>query len=164
MTAAERVVDDYRTVGLTLERHPVTFFRDDLARRGAVPAERLRGLDDGAAVVVGGLVTVRQRPATARGIIFMTLEDETGIANIVVRPAVYDRHRAACFGAVFLVVTGRLERRGEVIHVLARSLLGLRGLAERATSRLGPSDPGTPAREAAPIAGSEFPSCSRDFH
>jgi len=146
MTQVERVVDDYRTVGLSLERHPVSFFRDDLRRRGVVEAARLGALADGAAVVIGGLVTVRQRPATAKGIIFMTIEDETGIANAVIRPGVYERYRAACFGAVFIVVTGRLEKQGAVIHILARTLLALRGLA--ATEREGPT----------------LPSCSRDFH
>jgi len=146
MTDAERVADDYRTVGLSLERHPVTFFREDLRRRGVVEANRLATLENGAQVIVGGLVTVRQRPSTAKGIIFMTIEDETGIANAVIRPSVYERNRAACFGAIFIVVTGRLERKGEVIHVLARSLLALRGQMGQSTSE--PS----------------LPSYSRDFH
>ncbi len=127
--ALERVVEDYASVGLSLERHPVAFIRDELRRSGALEAARLAGLRSGAALSVGGLVTVRQRPATAKGIIFMTIEDETGIANAVVRPSVYERFRDACFRSTFVLVEGKLEREGEVVHVLARRLraLSLRG-------------------------------------
>jgi error-prone DNA polymerase len=126
MRPIERVAADYEATGLSLERHPVHFLRDDLARQGAVPAARLRAMKNGEAVTVGGLVTVRQRPQTAKGIVFMTIEDETGYANAIIRPRTYERQFAACLESTFVVVDGTIERAGEVIHVLARDVRSLR--------------------------------------
>src|SRR5438045_2675793 len=82
----------------------------------------LNQLADGAIVKVAGLVLIRQRPGTASGIVFVTLEDETGVANLIVRPDVYDRHRAAARHAMLLQADGYLERQGQVIHVMAKRL------------------------------------------
>jgi error-prone DNA polymerase len=129
MTARERVVEDYDSVGLSLERHPVSLIRGDLEAAGAIEARRLEESRPGDALRVGGLVTIRQRPSTANGIIFMTIEDETGVANIVVRPRVAERCRTAVCLSPLVLVDGRLERDGDVIHILARSVRALDGRA-----------------------------------
>ena len=122
---------DYGTTGLSLKAHPLSFVRDVLTARGVRPAAALLdpdGAPHGTRAAVAGLVLVRQRPATASGILFVTLEDETGIANLIVRPAVYDRYRAAARHAGALVATGTVERDGVVVHLLVRALVPLRTL------------------------------------
>jgi error-prone DNA polymerase len=125
MAPGEQVVDDYRSLRLSLKAHPLSFLRGDLARDGVVPAEALARLPDGERLTVAGLVLVRQRPGSASGVIFATLEDETGVANIVVWPDVFERHRGAVLKASLLAVEGRLQREGLVIHVVARRLVDL---------------------------------------
>ncbi|MHC4414876.1 MAG: OB-fold nucleic acid binding domain-containing protein [Planctomycetota bacterium] len=93
-----------------------------LEKRGAVPAARIGACPPGSELAVGGLVLVRQRPGTASGIVFMTLEDETGTANLIVRPHIYERHRAAARHGVVVLARGRLERQGEVVHILVDSI------------------------------------------
>ena len=130
-TLPEQVVADYGTTGLSLTAHPLSFVRDVLTARGVRPAASLadpEGAPHGARAAVAGLVLVRQRPATTSGILFVTLEDETGIANLIVRPAVYDRYRAAARHAGALVATGTVERDGVVVHLLVRALIPLRTL------------------------------------
>jgi len=122
MSVAEEVLADYRLTGLSLSAHPMQFLRAFLDGRGAVPAERLKSLPDGAPVRVAGIVLVRQRPGTAKGITFVTLEDETGQANLIVRPDVWRRWRSAALGATILLAHGRLQRQGLVIHVLSTKL------------------------------------------
>jgi error-prone DNA polymerase len=120
-----KVVQDYAALGLSLKAHPVSFLRPVLERRGAVPAAQIRDESrwpHGSTVTVGGLVLVRQRPGTASGIVFMTIEDETGTANLIVRPHVYDRCRRAARHGVVILARGTVERQGDVVHVLARSL------------------------------------------
>ena len=119
MSPAQHVAEDYRTTSLSLKAHPVGFFRDELARRRVVPCERLKTLRNGQRIAVGGLVLVRQRPGTAKGVVFLTLEDETGIANVVVWRDVFERNRRLVMSAAFLVVRGRLQREGEGIHLVA---------------------------------------------
>ena len=128
----EAVVQDYDAVGFSLRAHPIGLLRAELdaqpATRGRpriVPAGHLRRLRHGEAVAVAGLVTLRQRPGTAGGITFVTLEDETGLANLVIRPNVWQRHRLVAHGATALIAEGRLERQGEVVHVLVRQLADL---------------------------------------
>ena len=125
MSAAEEVLADYRTKGLSLDAHPIEFLRQDLDRWGVAPAARLRSLPNGGPVRVAGIVLVRQRPGTAKGITFITLEDETGVANLIVRPDVWKRWRSAALGATLLLAHGRLQRHGEVIHVLVAKLENL---------------------------------------
>jgi error-prone DNA polymerase len=117
VSLAERIVSDYDRVGLSLEAHPVSLVRDELERIRTVRAIGLRKMKHGTPVRVAGLVLVRQRPSTAAGIVFMTIEDETGVANLIVRPRVYSRCRRAARNAVALIADGRLERQGDVIHV-----------------------------------------------
>ena len=125
MSAAEEVLADYRTAGLSLAAHPISFLRQGLDRRGVVPAGGLVDLPNHQPVCVAGIVLVRQRPGTAKGITFVTLEDETGTSNLIVRPEVWKRYRAAALGATALLAYGRLQRQGQVIHVLVRRLENL---------------------------------------
>ncbi|MEE2981566.1 MAG: error-prone DNA polymerase, partial [Pseudomonadota bacterium] len=122
MGLGEHVAEDYATTRLSLKRHPVAFLRDELAAEGVTVAADLARVDPGARVTVAGLVTIRQRPSTAKGIIFVTLEDETGVINLVVRPPVFERHRRALLAAVLLGASGRVEREGLVIHLIAQHL------------------------------------------
>jgi error-prone DNA polymerase len=125
MSPAQHVAEDYRTTSLSLKAHPVGFFRGELDRMGVVPAERLRTLRDRRRLSVGGLVLVRQRPGTAKGVVFLTLEDETGIANIVVWRDAFEANRRLVMGSAFLVVHGQLQREGEVIHLVAEKFTDL---------------------------------------
>jgi error-prone DNA polymerase len=127
MGPAQEVAEDYRTTSLSLKAHPVGFFRGELDRMGATPAGRLTDMRDRRRLSVGGLVLVRQRPGTAKGVVFMTLEDETGIANVVVWQKVFEANRRLVMGASFLVVHGRLQKEGEVIHLVAESFTDLTG-------------------------------------
>jgi error-prone DNA polymerase len=122
MTPEEEVIADYRTSGLSLTAHPVQFARDRLAARGVVPTAAAVASPEGRRVQVAGIVLTRQRPATARGMIFLTIEDETGAANVVVRPDVWSAATPAARRAAVLVVHGRIQRRGSVVHVLAMRL------------------------------------------
>jgi error-prone DNA polymerase len=117
---AEEVTRDYGAVALSLKAHPVSFHRERLRALGAVPAADL--LDaartpHGRAVAVAGLVLVRQRPSTAGGIVFFTLEDETGSANLILRPAVFERCLRPALDGLFLLARGHVERKGIVVHV-----------------------------------------------
>jgi error-prone DNA polymerase len=125
MSPAEEVLTDYRTTGLSLSAHPMEFLRDYLDSQGVVAAEKLKVLPAGGPVRVAGIVLVRQRPGTAKGITFVTLEDETGQANLIIRPDVWKRWRAAALGATILLAYGRLQRHGLVIHVLVTKLENL---------------------------------------
>ncbi len=122
LAAFEEVLADYRTVGLSLRGHPMKFLRPALERLRAVRCEQLAMLASGRYVRVAGVVLVRQRPGTAKGITFVTLEDETGVANLIIRPDVWQRFRRAAKNAAALLAHGRLERHGEVIHVLVARL------------------------------------------
>jgi error-prone DNA polymerase len=126
----EQVVEDYSSLRLSLKRHPVALLRGRLAGEGRMPAERLTTLGHGKTVSVAGLTLVRQRPGTASGVIFLTLEDETGIANIVVWPTVFERFRRILLTATLLAVEGQLQREGLVIHVVAERLIDLSPLLQ----------------------------------
>jgi error-prone DNA polymerase len=136
MPLSEHVVEDYVATGLSLKAHPVRFFRDRLTALGALrntelrsdplpTLPRLRGRDREGVITVAGLVLVRQRPGTSKGVVFMTLEDETDIANIIVWPKVFEKNRRVVMTARFLAVRGRLQRAGLVIHVVAESFVDL---------------------------------------
>ncbi|MDP1615876.1 MAG: error-prone DNA polymerase [Phenylobacterium sp.] len=119
MSLPHQVAEDYRTTRLSLKAHPCGFFRRGLADRGAVPAAQLASLRHGAKVCVAGLVLVRQRPGTAKGVTFVTLEDETGGANLVIWKDAFEANRRLVMTSAFLLVHGRLQKAGEVIHVVA---------------------------------------------
>jgi error-prone DNA polymerase len=127
MPLSEHVVEDYMATGLSLKAHPVGFFRDRLDALGALDNAALRSdeLRQDQTVTVAGLVLVRQRPGTSKGVVFMTLEDETDIANIIVWPKVFAKNRRTVMTARFLAVRGRLQRAGFVIHVVAESFVDL---------------------------------------
>ena len=125
MTAGSEVVEDYRHVGLTLRRHPVAFLRADLQARRIVTCEDAMQARDGRWLEAAGLVLVRQRPGSAKGVLFITLEDETGIANLVVWPQTFEKFRRVVMGASMLAVRGRVQREGEVVHLVAHQLTDL---------------------------------------
>jgi error-prone DNA polymerase len=132
------VVEDYRAVGLSLRRHPVAFLRADLARQGMIACADLLSARDARRVTVPGIVLVRPRPGSAKGVMFITVEDETGIANLIVWPAVFEAQRRLVLAAGMLGCVGRVQREGEVIHVVAERLLDLtdllRGVADYGSS------------------------------
>ncbi len=130
MPLGEHVVEDYATTGLTIKRHPLAFLRAELAREGLVAAADLATLPVGRRLAIAGLVLIRQRPGSANGVVFITLEDETGIANLIVWPAILERFRRAALGATLLYCRGRLQREESVIHIVAEDLRDM-------TARLG---------------------------
>ncbi len=121
-TPAQEVLADYRTMGLSLLAHPLQFLRSELEKKKAVLASQLKTWPNGKWVRVAGLVLVRQRPATAKGITFVTLEDESGTANLIIRPEVWKQYRTAALGAAILIAAGPLQRQAENIHVLVAKL------------------------------------------
>ncbi|HTV31623.1 MAG TPA: OB-fold nucleic acid binding domain-containing protein, partial [Methylocella sp.] len=125
MTAGSEVVEDYRHVGLTLRRHPVTFLRADLDARRIVTCAEAMQARDGRRLESAGLVLVRQRPGSAKGVLFITLEDETGIANLVVWPMVFEKFRRVVMGARMIAARGRIQREGHVVHLVAQQLSDL---------------------------------------
>jgi len=130
MTATERIVADYQGTDLSLGPHPMSFHRARLARLGVTRGVDLADLAPGRRVTVAGAVVVRQRPGTAKGLLFMNLEDETGLMNVVVYPQLFRRERAVLVGEPFLLVDGALQREDGVTSVLARRVRALReGLA-----------------------------------
>jgi error-prone DNA polymerase len=120
-TPWERVTADYGAYGIALEEHPLTLLRSGLDPR-TVTCEALERIGDGSDLVIAGLLVARQRPATARGVMFLLIEDETGVANVIVTPPVYERHRLTVRTASLVTIAGRLERREGVINVLAASV------------------------------------------
>ncbi len=119
MLMGEHIVEDYRTVGLSLKAHPAALLRDELSARRVIQAECLKEIRNGERVRVAGLVLVRQRPGTASGVIFMTLEDETGIANIVVWPKLFEQYRREVLGGRLVAIDGPVQSESGVIHVIA---------------------------------------------
>jgi error-prone DNA polymerase len=146
MPLGAHVVEDYRRLSLSLKAHPASFLRARLSARGIVRSDALRSVKNGERVTVAGLVLVRQRPGTAAGVIFMTLEDETGVANIIVWPKIFERLRAIVLGARFVAVTGKLQSEQGVIHIVAErmndltSMLGLLSETGQTISALAHAD------------------------
>ena len=133
MGLGEEVVNDYRFLELTLRPHPASFLRADLIRRGIIGNAQLRAKPSGTCVTVSGLVTIRQQPGSAHGVIFMTIEDETAVANIIVWPKTFERFRHIVLGARYVAVTGELQQESGVIHVVAAKLEDLTPLLARLT-------------------------------
>ena len=129
MTEAERLVADYAGMGLTVGRHPMALRRDDMAMRGVIRALDLPVVRPGRRVRVAGMVITRQRPGTAKGFVFLTLEDETGIVNIIVRPDLFARDRLTIVEEPFLLVDGMLQNQDGVTSVRADAVQGLGGLS-----------------------------------
>ncbi len=121
MGHGEDVIHDYRTTSYSLKAHPVSFLRTKLKQRGIVCCADLSRHRNGQRVEVAGLVLVRQRPGTASGVVFATLEDETGIANVVIWSKAFDTHRKTILSSKLMAVRGRLQIEGLVIHVVAES-------------------------------------------
>ncbi|MBP1851970.1 error-prone DNA polymerase [Rhizobium halophytocola] len=122
MAPGEEVIEDYRTLTLSLKAHPLSFLRGQLTELKVTPSRDLEPLRGGRMLDVAGLVLVRQRPGSAKGVIFMTLEDETGVANVIVWPKVFEAYRAIVMGARLVRVRGRLQNQEGVIHVVATHL------------------------------------------
>ena len=122
MPLSEHVVNDYRTLRLSLKAHPMSFLRARVSASRIAACANLRTMRDGAWVKVAGVVLVRQRPGSAQGVVFMTIEDETGVANSVIWPNVLERMRKVVMGARLVVVHGRIQRHEDIIHVVAARL------------------------------------------
>ncbi len=143
---SHKVISDYQSVGLSLKAHPMSFVRSILNQRGIVAACELTDAvrhPDATRLAVAGLVLVRQRPGTASGILFITLEDETGTVNLIVKPRIYERYRMDLRHSTALVVWGQLQRQEGVVHVIVRRAENLRNITR---------------------ANDDLQSASRDFH
>ena len=125
MKQGREVVEDYASVGLTLRRHPIAFLRHELSMMNCVTSASLRNTRDEKRLMVAGIVLVRQRPGSAKGVMFMTIEDETGHANVVVWPDIFEKYRRLILSATMVACYGKLQREGEVIHVIANRLVDL---------------------------------------
>jgi error-prone DNA polymerase len=161
MSLPKDVAEDYRTTSLSLKKHPVAFFRSGLSAMGAQPCASLKGKRNGARVSVAGLVLVRQRPGTAKGVVFLTIEDETGIANIVCWKDAFEANRRLVMGSSFLAVHGVVQEASNVIHVVAERFTDL-------SAKLGEMRDHEIAPGAAPAQPHDRASSqlvrSRDFH
>ena len=141
LTEGREVVEDYRALQLTLRSHPLAFLRSELDRRGVVPAARLAGLKDGARVRIAGIVLIRQRPGKGN-VTFLTLEDETGIANAIVWQRIFDSHRRIILASAMVGLHGTLQREGQVIHVIVDRLENLTAMLGRVGDMHFPHRPG----------------------
>ena len=140
------VVADYRTTGLSLKRHPLSLLRPALQARGLSPCGLLATARDGRRIAVAGIVLVRQKPGSAKGVMFMTIEDETGIGNLVIWPSLFAEQRSLILSAGLVACHGRLQRAGEVVHLVAERLENLTPLL-RDLEHV----PASPDRRAVPI-------------
>ncbi|CAN2536479.1 Error-prone+DNA+polymerase [Methylocapsa aurea] len=122
MTAGGEVVEDYGHVGLTLRAHPLSFLREDLRRRRIVTCAEAMAARDGRWLEAAGIVLVRQRPGSAKGVMFVTLEDETGIANLVIWAKVLEANRRAILSAGMMAAYGRVQREGDVVHLVTQRI------------------------------------------
>ncbi|MDQ6680533.1 MAG: helix-hairpin-helix domain-containing protein, partial [Pseudomonadota bacterium] len=138
-TEAEDMQADYKMLGLTLKRHPLALLREELAKFKVEPAAVLRTYPNGRLARASGLVTHRQRPETAKGTVFVTLEDETGAVNVIVWPSVADAQRKPLLGATLLTVYGQWQRQGEgehpVMHLVALKMIDHSALLQGLVSR-----------------------------
>ncbi len=127
MDSGERLQADYAGMGLTIGPHPMALRRSDLSLRGVMRASDLPAARNGRRVRVAGMVITRQRPGTAKGFVFLTLEDETGISNIIIRPDLFDRERMVVVRQPFLIVDGVLQHQDGVLSVRAERVEGIEG-------------------------------------
>jgi error-prone DNA polymerase len=125
MTPREHVIQDYVSTSLSLKAHPVSFVRWKLDQLQVAPASKLNTLKNGQFLKVCGLITVRQRPSTAKGVLFITIEDETGFVNLVVWQKTFEKYRKEILQSRLLMVAGKLQIAGEVIHVVVNSCFNM---------------------------------------
>jgi error-prone DNA polymerase len=128
MTPTERLIADYAGTSLTIGPHPMSFRRHELSMRGIMPASELPQIRTGRRVRTAGMVITRQRPGTAKGFVFLTLEDETGVANIIVRPDFYAAEKVTLVEAPFLIVEGIVQTEDGVTAIRAEKVWRLDGL------------------------------------
>ena len=122
MSLSEHVVNDYQTIKLSLKAHPLEFMRTRLAAEAVTDNNTLKTIKNNRNVVVAGVVLVRQRPGSAKGVVFLTLEDEFSVCNVVIWPDVLEAHRAIVMGARLMLIKGRVQKQGDIIHVIARKI------------------------------------------
>ncbi|WP_409996262.1 OB-fold nucleic acid binding domain-containing protein [Rhizobium leguminosarum] len=127
MTDGHNVIEDYSHTGLTLRQHPIAFLRKDLSARNIITCAEAMNSRDGRWVYTSGLVLVRQMPGSAKGVMFITIEDETGPANLVVWPTLFEKRRRVVLGSSMMAINGRIQREGEVVHLVAQQLFDLSG-------------------------------------
>jgi error-prone DNA polymerase len=135
MSPQREVSADYESHGLSLRAHPMTHLRDEITRLKGVSAAQLRNLRNGRHIKVAGLVLLRQRPSTASGITFVTLEDESGFTNLVIRPDIWERHHRVARTASALMVRGTLQKENDVIHVMVEWMDDLTDLLDDLRTR-----------------------------
>ncbi len=140
MGEGAEVVEDYRASGLSLRAHPLAFLRDELKARRMITCEQLQTVKDGRWIDLAGIVLVRQKPGSAKGVMFITLEDETNVANLVVWTNVFEKNRRTVLGASMMGVRGQVQREGEVIHVIAQRLDDLSSLLASVGNRADVAD------------------------
>lgn len=131
MTDGREVVEDYRALQLSLRAHPLTFLRDDLRRRGIIACADLAHVRDGRHVEVAGIILVRQKPGSAKGVLFITIEDETGVANGILWPDRFESHRRAVMTSAMVSLKGRVQKEGEIVHVICDRVTDHTGLLGR---------------------------------
>ncbi|HVJ44401.1 MAG TPA: error-prone DNA polymerase [Dongiaceae bacterium] len=141
MPVSQHVIEDYRALSLSLKRHPIAFLRQELVRRGIKSTEDLGLEAAGKRLIVAGLVLVRQRPGSASGTVFVTLEDEHGIANLILWPHAFEKYRGIVMGAKMIACRGRLQREGkkphEVVHIVAEEVYDFTPLLDRLQEQAG---------------------------
>jgi error-prone DNA polymerase len=136
------VIEDYRSLQLSLRAHPLTFVRDELARRGVVRCADLANIRDGRRVEVAGIILVRQKPGSAKGVLFITIEDETGIANGILWPDRFEAQRRTVMSASMVGLKGRVQKEGEVIHVICDKIVDHGDLLHRVGEKAFPHQTG----------------------
>ena len=127
MTMGREVVEDYRSTGLSLRAHPLAFLRDALNARGYLPCAALRTVRNDARISIAGLVLVRQMPGSAKGVMFVTLEDESANANLIVWPSVFEAHRRIILSATMFGCRGKVQNANGVIHLVVERVADLSG-------------------------------------
>ena len=164
LTQAEEVVGDYQSIRLSLKGHPVAFLRERLTKAGAVTAQAYRTAKENRRVRVGGVVLVRQRPGSAKGVVFLTIEDETAVANLVVWPDVFERLRPVAMGARMVLAVGKIQRSEEdVTHLVVEDLIDWTPMLGHLSTDQTPGSGHAPARGRHPRDVRILPG-SRDFH
>ncbi len=134
LTKSQHVVADYARTSLSIKAHPVSFLRGKLDLLHVVPTAKLGLIQNDMPVKVCGLITVRQRPGTSKGVLFITIEDDTGFSNIVVWSNVFEKYRKEILRAKLLMVAGKIQVEGEVIHVIAQRCFDMSGLLKDLTT------------------------------
>jgi error-prone DNA polymerase len=140
MLPGEQVVEDYRYLSLSLKGHPISFLREDFQRAGITRNVDLLAVPNGKRVTIAGLVLVRQRPGSAKGVIFMTLEDETGVANAIVWKSAFEKYRSVVMGARLVKIHGKLQSQSGVIHTVVEHIEDMTpalGLLQKEAQRFG---------------------------